>query len=122
MARVLLTAEAREDIRDLDGTARKVVLKALKKLEEDPGKRGSPLGSQDANLITFRKLVVGNRDYRVIYRVERDGTVVVVWVVARRADRECYATAIGRLETHSNDPKMVRELTELIENVWAGTT
>ena len=84
MARVEFTAQAREDVRDLDGSARKLVLRAIKKLEDDPEKRGAPLGSQPTgDLTTFRKLVVGNRDCRVIYRVELD-TVVVVWVVGAR--------------------------------------
>jgi mRNA interferase RelE/StbE len=44
MARIVLTSEAREDLRDLDGSARKIVLKAIRKLEVDPDKRGQPLG------------------------------------------------------------------------------
>ena len=39
MARVEFTAQAREDVRDLDGSARKLVLRAIKKLEDDPEKR-----------------------------------------------------------------------------------
>lgn len=121
MARVLLTSQAREDLRNLDGSARKVVLKALKKLEQAPDQRGAPLGSRTGDLTTFRKLVVGNRDYRVVYRVERDGTVVVVWVVAKRADGECYDMAVSRLQNYS-DPDMARDLRGLIDRVWAGTT
>lgn len=121
MARVLLTSEAREDVRDLDGAARKVVLKALKKLEQDPDQRGTPLGSPGGNLTTFRKLIVGDRDYRVVYRIERDGSVVVVWVVAKRADRECYDMAISRLQVYS-DPNLAKGLKELIDNVWASTS
>lgn len=97
--RVVLTADAREDLRDLDGSARQVVAKALKKLEDEPEKRGQPLGSIEAsNLTTFRKLVVGNRAYRVIYRVEADGTVCVVWVIGKRSDDEVYELAKARLE------------------------
>lgn len=62
MAVVRLSGEAKEDLRDLDGSARKIVAKALKKLEEEPEKRGAPLGSTArGDLSTFRKLVVGNR-------------------------------------------------------------
>ena len=89
MASVVLTGEAKEDIRDLDGAARKLVLRGLRKLEQEPDKRGAPLGSRPSGDLTgLRKLVVGDRQYRVVYRVEPDGEVVVVWVVGTRTDGE----------------------------------
>jgi mRNA interferase RelE/StbE len=119
MARVTLTEDAREDLHDLDGTARLVVLKALKKLETEPMQRGQPLGSRArGDLTSFRKLVVGNRDYRIVYRVETDGTVVVVWVIARRADDECYELALARLRLHGDAG--VRGLADSLEDVWKG--
>lgn len=117
MARVQLTAEAREDVRDLDGSAKKLVLKALKKLEENPGQRGAPLGG---GLATFRKLVVGDREYRIIYRVEQDDTVVVVWVIAKRADAECYQLAMSRLAT-MRDRHIAGDFTLLMREVWRTT-
>lgn len=114
MARVQLTAEAREDVRDLDGSAKTLVLKALKKLEVDPSQRGAPLGG---GLATFRKLVVGDRDYRIIYRVEQDETVVVVWVIAKRADDECYQLAMSRLATAANR-NVADEFGALMRSVW----
>lgn len=117
MARVALTAGAKEDVRDLDGAARRLVLKAMKKLEDNPGQRGQPLGQ---GLATFRKLVVGDRDYRIVYRVEEDGTVVVVWVVAKRADNYCYELAMSRLKTHT-DRVMAGEIEGLVEQVWSTT-
>lgn len=117
MANVVLTGEAREDIRDLDGTSRRVVLKALKKLESEPDKRGGPLGSKSGgNLTTFRKLVVGDRDFRIVYRVEKDGTVCVIWVVAKRAESECYDLAMSRLKLYQGD--LAREMEKLIEEAW----
>lgn len=121
MARVELTSEAREDVRDLDGNARKLVLRAMKKLEDEPEKRGQPLGSQPAgDLTTFRKLVVGNRDYRIIYRIEGE-SVVVVWVVGARAEGECYALATARLRMYQDNPTLARELEAMIEGVWSVT-
>ncbi|WP_086820546.1 type II toxin-antitoxin system RelE/ParE family toxin [Allokutzneria sp. NRRL B-24872] len=119
MARVLLTTEAKEDLRDLDGSARKIVLKVLKKLETDPESRGAPLGSRPgSNLVTFRKLVVGDRDYRVVYRVETDGTVVVVWVIGKRTDGECYDLAVSRIRLHSDDPELLGSLVGLLDRAW----
>ena len=98
MAKVRLTDEAREDLRDLDGSQRKLALKGMKKLEVEPEKRGQPLGSTPRGSLTgFRKLVVGDRDLRIVYRVE-DDSVVVIWVVAERADAKCYELAVARIQ------------------------
>jgi mRNA interferase RelE/StbE len=117
MAKVELSEEAREDFQDLDRAAQLIVAKALKKLETDPHLRGQPLGSRSGgDLTTFRKLVVGNRDYRIIYRINTDGTVVVVWVIGKRADNEAYELAMSRIRLH-NDPT-VRELAVSLEQIW----
>lgn len=120
MARVLLTNEAREDLRDLDGSARKIVAKALKKLEDKPDQRGAPLASKGTgNLTTFRKLVVGDRQYRIVYRVEPDGTVCVVWVIATRTDAIVYDLAISRLKLYSERTELADGLMRLIEETRA---
>jgi mRNA interferase RelE/StbE len=117
MARVTLSEEAREDFFDLDGSARRLVAKALKKLETDPDQRGQPLGNRTGrDLTTFRKLVVGDRDYRIIYRVETDNTVVVVWVIGKRADAEAYELAMSRIRLH--DRAAVRQLAASLEEIW----
>ena len=116
-ARVVLTDEAKEDLRDLDGAARRLVVKGLRKLEQDPDQRGAPLGSKmGSSLAGLRKLVVGDRDYRIVYRVERDGTVVVIWVIGRRADAEVYDLAAARLKTYG-DRDLATELLGLLEKV-----
>lgn len=119
MAKVQLTEEAREDFRDLDGAAKRIVAKGLKKLETDPHLRGAPLGSRaGGDLTTFRKLVVGDRDHRIVYRIEADGTVVVVWVIGKRADGEAYELAMSGLRLHG-DPT-VRALSTSLEELWKG--
>jgi len=118
MPQVVLTAEAREDLRDLDGSARRIVLKAIRKLQVDPDKRGQPLGVRTSGaLTTFRKLVVGNRDYRIVYRIEQDGTVVVIWVIGRRVDDECYQLAIARLRMHGDRP-LAEAVENLVDQAW----
>lgn len=117
MARVVLTEEAREDLHHLDRSVQVQVLKGLRKLQDNPEQRGAALGRRStSNLTTFRKLVVGNRDYRIIYRIESDGTVVVVWVIGRRADDEAYELAMCRLRMHGN--AVVRELAKSLEELW----
>lgn len=119
MAEVRLTEDAREDLHDLDGSARVAVVKGLKKLQTDPDKRGSPLGSKiSGNLTTFRKLVVGDRDYRIVYRVDSDGSVVVVWVIGRRSDDEVYHLAMSRLRLHPDEA--AREFAVALDEIWRG--
>jgi len=121
MARVVLTDEAREDFRDLDGSTRRVVAKGLKKLEDEPAKRGEPLGAgKGGNLTTFRKLVVGDRAYRIVYRVEDDDdTVTVVWVIGPGSDDECYHLAVARLKLYS-DPAKAALIQQLIDSAFGG--
>ncbi|TXJ08119.1 MAG: type II toxin-antitoxin system RelE/ParE family toxin [Aeromicrobium sp.] len=114
-SKVHLTADAREDFRDLDGATRKIVAKALRKLETEPEKRGAPLGSRGSgDLSTYRKLVVGNKDCRIVYRVEPDGTVCVVWVIAKRSDDEVYNLAVARL-AGVEQSDLVKQLRSVLE-------
>jgi mRNA interferase RelE/StbE len=70
------------------------------------------------DLTTFRKLVVGDRDYRIVYRIEHDGTVVVIWVIGRRVDEECHQLAIARLRLHSNRP-LAEAVENLVDQAWS---
>ena len=46
--------------------------------------------------------MVGNRTYRIVFRVESDNTVCVVTVIAKRADDEVYRLALARLQLHQD--------------------
>ena len=118
MARVVLTDDAKDDLRNLDGAARKLVAKKLKQIEDEPEKRGAPPGSRSSsNLTTFRKLVVGDRDYRIVYLVEPDGTVCVDWVISRRSDNEVHQMALARLKMLARDD-LTADLTGLLKRVF----
>ncbi len=119
MATIILTAEAQDDIRALDGSARKAVLNGLRKLKDSPEQRGAPLGSRaSGNLTGLRKLVVGNRQYRVVFRVEFDGSIVVVWVVGSRVDAECYDLAVARLAMYAHRPDLRDMLQGLLDTAF----
>ncbi|MGC5166463.1 type II toxin-antitoxin system RelE family toxin [Luteimicrobium sp. DT211] len=118
-ARIVLLPEARDDLEDLDGAARKIILKGLLKLRAEPAQRGAPLGSRGSgNLTGLRKLVVGNRDYRIVYDVQDDGTIVVVWVIARRADDEVYRLAVARLGAYTADRQKLAILRQILDTAW----
>ncbi|WP_062381281.1 type II toxin-antitoxin system RelE family toxin [Demequina pelophila] len=119
MATIILTPEAQDDVRALDGSARKLVVSGLNKLKDLPEQRGAPLGSRaSGNLTGLRKLVVGNRQYRIVYRVESDGSIVVVWVVGSRVDAECYDVAVARLEMYSHRPELRDMLRGLLDTAF----
>ncbi|MEW6155198.1 MAG: type II toxin-antitoxin system RelE/ParE family toxin [Actinomycetota bacterium] len=85
-------------IEDLQRLAPEIVTRVLKKLlllEENP-KAGAALGGP---LTGYRKLVVGNRDWRIVYRETADGAIEVceIWAVGARADDEVYQEAAARV-------------------------
>lgn len=85
---------------------------ALKKcllLEQDP-EAGAPLRG---SLAGFRKLVVGDRDWRIVWRVTHDdsGTIVVdiaeVWAFGARSDAEVYSEVQDRVTTLEGSPRTI---------------
>lgn len=101
---------------DLQRLARKgdpqVVRWALKKcllLERNP-EAGEELRG---GLIGYRKLTVGDRDWRIAWRVTHDDTgrpvvdVAEVWAVGARSDSEVYAEMESRVATLSATPATV---------------
>ena len=103
MARVLLTDDAKDDIRGLDGSVQARVLSDLKKLEMSPAARGLPLGSRNiGNLSGLRKLKVGpKKGYRAVFAAEGDDLAIVM-VVAARSESECYQLALTRIRLLAN--------------------
>ena len=103
-------------VADLHLIARKrnpqVVRAALKKcliLQRDP-EAGEPL---KGGLIGYRKLVVGDRGWRVIWRVTQDdaGATIVdiaeIWAVGARSDAEVYDEMARRVKVLQMDPHTV---------------
>lgn len=75
-------------------------LKKLIRLEEVGKEAGLPLGR---GLIGWRKIVVGDRDRRIVFAVNREGTVATVWVVGDRDDAACYEEAERRVRNLGAD-------------------
>ena len=101
-AYVRLTAPAFEDLERLVKKDPQIVRWALKKmilLERDP-EAGEPLlGS----LVGWRKLTVGDRDWRIVWRItiDDDGslniTIAEVWAVGARSEAEVYDEMNARI-------------------------
>lgn len=120
-ASVRLTNPAVADMEGLLGVDPQIVRWALKKmllLERDP-EAGRPLLG---DLIGWRKLVVGDRDWRIVWRVTTDdvGNKVIdiaeVWAVGARADGEVYAEMSDRIAVLGTSPS-TQALSEVIQRL-----
>jgi mRNA interferase RelE/StbE len=102
VAEVRFIDAAIEDLTRLSHDIRLRVFKKLLLLEKDP-EAGLPLGG---SLTGYRKLVVGNRDWRIVYRGTQDGNVEIceVWVVGARSADEVYREAAGRIASLPSNP------------------
>jgi mRNA interferase RelE/StbE len=93
--KVELIPEARADFDSLDGSVKKLVLKQLIKLEQDP-KYGNPLGKKAGiNLDGYFKLYADKKRIRIIYEV-MDDTIKII-AIDRREDMEVYRIALKRI-------------------------
>jgi len=95
------SAEAKEDLRKLDGSKRKQVLKAIQKVSENPmptteGGLGKPLGNKNnRNLTGLLKIKIS--DVRVVYTLQKIEEVMYVIVIAAREDSGVYDIAKSRI-------------------------
>ena len=91
--------EAKTDLRDLDGSQRKSVLKAIKKVSQDPlpvneGGYGKPLGNKHGKDLTgLCKIKLMKEGIRVVYALIRTETSMKIVVIAARSDDEVYELA-----------------------------
>lgn len=98
--KVVLTHEAANDFRGLDGSVKKQVAKQLKKLEESPH-LGLPLGNRAGfDLTGYYKIYAVNKAIRIVYRIVEDEVIVEVDGIGKRADLEVYADVAKRLLKH----------------------
>lgn len=115
---VRLTAAAIEDLERLFGTDPNIVRRCFKKLiviERNPH-AGEPLLG---GLVGFRKITVGNRDWRIVWKVSDDqaGGLIVevaeVWAVGYRKDGEVYDEITARSKAAGDSPA-TKALTDVL--------
>jgi mRNA interferase RelE/StbE len=94
--RVELVDEAVADLGRYSSSGNlKLFLAKLVRLEEVGKDAGQPLG---AGLVNWRKIVVGDRNWRIVFKMNPDETVATVWVVGDRDDMACYQEAAERVK------------------------
>lgn len=99
--RVELIEEAVEDLACYaDSGNLPLFLGRLLRLEEAGKDAGVPLGR---NLAGWRKFVVGNRNWRIVFRMNADESVATVWVIGDRDDDACYDEAVRRIAGKAGD-------------------
>ena len=106
---VVYLPEAKKDFKQLGGNQKIQVLKALEKVSSNPlsvfeGGYGKPLGNRDnRNLSNFLKIKLRDIGIRVVYKLVRTETHMLIVVIGARADSEVYETANKRIQKYKLD-------------------
>lgn len=99
--------EARRDIRALSRNQQVIVEKAIKKVKTNPlpqseGGYGKPLGHKDGTNLTNRlKIKLRGEGIRIVYKLIRTETKMLIVVVGVREDEEAYEIAQRRQHKYS---------------------
>lgn len=102
--RVQLIDDALADLIELaESGKRNSFLKKLIEIEQKGSQAGVPLGK---GLTGWRKITVGDRNWRIVFRVNLDETVATICVIGDREDEACYIEAQKRAEDVENADAM----------------
>lgn len=99
--------EADKDYQALDGSQRILVDKAIEKVKQNPlpqreGGYGKELGNKaGTNLSGFLKVKLKAVGIRIVYKLVRTETTMMVVVIGMRADEEVYQLAQKRKDKHN---------------------
>lgn len=94
--------EALQDLRELDGSQRLLIRKAIAKVSSNPlpvfeGGYGKPLGNKGGTDLTgLLKIKLRSAGLRVVYTLVRKDEQMLVVVIGARADDEVYEVAEKR--------------------------
>lgn len=98
------TEAALDDLKDLDGSQRLLVLKAIKKVSKNPlptteGGYGKPLGNHNTSKLTgYQKIKLKDAGIRVVYRIVRDNKKMRIIIISVRDDEKVYRMALERIK------------------------
>lgn len=98
--------EAVKDMKNLAGNQQLLIAKALKKVSQNPlpeneGGYGKPLGNHnDSKLVGLLKVKLKSAGLRIVYKLVRTETEMLIVVIGARADDEVYDTAQKRADKH----------------------
>ena len=101
--KLIFTNKAREDYLKLDGSQRKIVNKAIKKVLSNPlpvteGGYGKPLSNfSSSNLAGLLKIKLKSSGIRIVYKVEKTENTMLIIIIGTREDGKVYNEAVKRL-------------------------
>ena len=95
--KVFLTASAEKDFNKLDGSLKKIVLKKLIQLKNNPF-MGQPLGNKTGmDLTGYYKLYVFKKKVRIVYELMEEKLIVSIISIGKREDFSVYFQAYLRI-------------------------
>lgn len=94
MPRLILLPAAQKDFDNLDGSLKASVSAGLLKLQKEPLKLSEPLSG---NLSQYRKIAVGKKSIRIIFRYFENQDLVIISTIGWRRNGEVYRIAAARL-------------------------
>lgn len=96
--KICFCEEAKEDLKQLDGSIKKQVLAGIYKVSKNPLPKpagyGNPLGNKKGNDLTgFFKIKYKTIGIRVVYALALEGRAMNIMVISARDDNRCYDIA-----------------------------
>ena len=97
--------EAEKDLKGLDGSQRNLVLKAIKKVQQNPlpvdeNGYGNLSAIIAAPAFRFNEIKLRSAGLRIVYQLRRTETSMMIIVIGVRADEEVYELAQKRIRKH----------------------
>lgn len=102
--KIIVSDEAKADIRSLDGSQREEVFRSIKKVSQNPlpyteGGYGKPLGNKGGSDLTGRfKIKLRRLGIRVVYLLRRAEHGMKILVVGVRSAEAVYETVSARIK------------------------
>lgn len=100
-------SEADKDLNELSHSQQATVKKAIKKVQQNPlpateGEYGKPLGrKRGLNLTNLLKIKLLKEGIRIVYKLIRTETKMLIVIVGIREDEEVYEIASDRRKNHN---------------------
>ena len=104
MWKIMYHSEAEQELKKLDGSQQKIVLKAIIKVSQNPesnmkGAYGKPLGNKGGNNLSgLFKIKLKGLGLRIVYKLEQEAldSIMKIVVISMREGNEVYEIAAKR--------------------------
>ncbi len=88
--------DAKRDLDSMDGRVKKLVLKQIVKIKDNPylGVILGNIGGMD--LTGYRKTYADNKKIRIVYKIIKEKVIVYIFAIGKREKEEVYKKALKR--------------------------